>query len=82
MNCEVLGEVTGDMRFVVHDANDGSTPVNIDLTEPSRGIFPRKPLLIADIRSSSQSLQLPEELTVERRLTMCFAWFPSVQNDF
>ncbi|MHB1227605.1 MAG: phosphoribosylformylglycinamidine synthase [Desulfurivibrionaceae bacterium] len=31
--CEVLGEVTGDLRFVVHDAQDGSTPVDIELNE-------------------------------------------------
>ena len=29
--CEVLGEVTGDLRFVVHDNLDGSTPVDIDI---------------------------------------------------
>ena len=31
VNCEVLGEVTGDGRFVVHDEKDDSTPVNLDL---------------------------------------------------
>ncbi|MFZ5774076.1 MAG: phosphoribosylformylglycinamidine synthase [Thermodesulfobacteriota bacterium] len=31
--CEVLGEVTGDLRFVVHDSQDGSTPVDIELNE-------------------------------------------------
>ena len=29
----MLGEVTGDLRFVVHDSQDGSTPVDIELTE-------------------------------------------------
>ncbi|MCX8022069.1 MAG: phosphoribosylformylglycinamidine synthase [Syntrophorhabdaceae bacterium] len=32
VNCEVLGEVTGDGRFVVHDEIDGSTPVNLNLS--------------------------------------------------
>ena len=31
--CEVLGEVTGDLRFVVHDAQDNSTPVDIEIPE-------------------------------------------------
>ncbi len=33
VGCEVLGEVTGDMQFVVHDSNDGTTPVDLDLSE-------------------------------------------------
>ncbi len=31
VSCEVLGEVTGDGRIVVHDAQDNSTPVNMEL---------------------------------------------------
>jgi phosphoribosylformylglycinamidine synthase len=31
--CEVLGEVTGDLRFVVSDEQDGSTPVDVELKE-------------------------------------------------
>ena len=30
VHCEVLGEVTGDMRFVVHDSQNGTTPVDIE----------------------------------------------------
>lgn len=33
VNCEVLGEVTGDGRFIVHDELDNSTPVNLDLAK-------------------------------------------------
>jgi phosphoribosylformylglycinamidine (FGAM) synthase-like enzyme len=33
VNCEILGEVTGDGRFVVHDERDGSTPVNLNLAK-------------------------------------------------
>ena len=33
VNCEVLGEVTGDGRFVVHDEKDDSTPVNLNLAK-------------------------------------------------
>jgi len=31
--CEILGEVTGDLRFVVQDSQDNSTPVNIEIPE-------------------------------------------------
>lgn len=33
VNCEVLGEVTGDLRFIVHDSQDNSTPVDIEINE-------------------------------------------------
>ena len=39
--CEVLGEVTGDLRFVVHDAQDDTTPVDIEL-DALLGNIPRK----------------------------------------
>ncbi len=31
--CEVLGEVTGDLRFVLHDSEDNTTPVDIELDD-------------------------------------------------
>ncbi len=31
--CEVLGEVTGDLRFVLRDSNDDSTPVDIEIDQ-------------------------------------------------
>ena len=33
VGCEVLGEVTGDLRFIVHDEQDGTTPVDVELNE-------------------------------------------------
>lgn len=33
VNCEVLGEVTGDFRFTVHDSKTNTNPVNFELTE-------------------------------------------------
>jgi phosphoribosylformylglycinamidine synthase len=65
--CEVLGEVTGDLRFVVHDAQDGSTPVNIELDE-LLGNIPRKNF--TDRRGSSglSSLVLPSDLAVRDAL--------------
>ncbi len=57
VGCELLGEVTGDLRFVLHDANDNTTPVDIDLPvllgeipqktfEDSRAPLPGKPLTL------------------------------------
>ena len=31
--CEVLGEVTGDLRFIVHDSQDNTFPVDIEIPE-------------------------------------------------
>jgi phosphoribosylformylglycinamidine synthase len=33
VTCEVLGEVTGDLRFVLHDSQDGTTPVDIEIDQ-------------------------------------------------
>lgn len=33
VGCEVLGEVTGDLRFIVHDEQDNTTPVDVELNE-------------------------------------------------
>jgi phosphoribosylformylglycinamidine synthase len=57
--CEVLGEVTGDLRFVVHDNLDNSTPVDIELNE-LLGNVPIK--TFSDSRSGAPlpALSLPE----------------------
>lgn len=41
VGCEVLGEVTGDLRFVLHDSSDGTNPVDIQIDE-LLGNIPRK----------------------------------------
>lgn len=58
--CEVLGEVTGDLRFVVHDGQDGSTPVDFELNEVL-GNVPVK--TFEDSRRSPQlgPLRLPDK---------------------
>ncbi|MBB5348102.1 phosphoribosylformylglycinamidine synthase [Desulfoprunum benzoelyticum] len=61
--CEVLGEVTGDLRFVVHDAQDGTTPVDIEL-DVLLGNIPRKTFQDQLRNPGLQPLALPEELTV------------------
>ncbi len=65
--CEVLGEVTGDLRFVVHDADDDTTPVDIDL-EKLLGAIPRKTFTDTRRKVAGEPLQLPAGLTVREAL--------------
>ncbi|MBA3013633.1 MAG: phosphoribosylformylglycinamidine synthase [Proteobacteria bacterium] len=68
VNCEVLGEVTGDLRFVVYDEADGTTPVDLELHEVL-GNIPTK--TFTDTRSVASLAQvvLPEGLTVRAALS-------------
>jgi phosphoribosylformylglycinamidine synthase len=68
VNCEILGEVTGDGRFVVHDERDDSTPVNLNLAKVL-GNMPQK--TFKDERSESflNPLELPNPLSVEEALS-------------
>jgi phosphoribosylformylglycinamidine synthase len=65
--CEVLGEVTGDLRFVVHDGQDGTTPVDLELPE-ILGNIPQK--TFSDSRSDPglSPLSLPRDLSVRDAL--------------
>lgn len=67
VGCEVLGEVTGDLQFVVHDEQDGSTPVDIDLSE-LLGDIPQKTFEDKRIDPRLRPLELPAELTVREAL--------------
>ncbi len=67
VNCEILGEVTGDGRFVVHDENDGSTPVNLNLKKVL-GNMPQKTFKDITIPPLLKPLQLPESCTVKDAL--------------
>jgi len=67
VGCEVLGEVTGDLQFVVRDSQDGSTPVDIDLSE-LLGDIPQK--TFEDSRNTQElaAFNLPEGLQVRDAL--------------
>jgi len=67
VGCEVLGEVTGDLRFVVHDKRDGSTPVDIEI-DTLLGSIPQKSFEDARIETTLKSLELPEGLRVKEAL--------------
>jgi phosphoribosylformylglycinamidine synthase len=65
--CEVLGEVTGDLRFIVHDSQDGTTPVDIAL-DALLGNIPRKSFNDRHVAPDLSALILPEDLTVRDAL--------------
>ena len=60
VNCEILGNVTGDGRFVVHDANDDSTPVNLNLAKVL-GNMPQKTFKDKRMEPSLKPLELPKD---------------------
>ncbi|MGL1932338.1 MAG: phosphoribosylformylglycinamidine synthase [Desulfotalea sp.] len=68
IGCEVLGEVTGDLRFVLTDANDGSTPVDIDL-DALLGEIPQKTFVDNRNTPKFSPLVLGEDATVESCLS-------------
>ncbi len=67
VNCEVLGEVTGDGRFVVHDELDDSTPVNLNL-EMVLGNMPQKTFKDERIEPLLKPLHLPASASVDEAL--------------
>jgi phosphoribosylformylglycinamidine synthase len=68
VNCEILGEVTGDGRFVVHDEKDDSMPVNLDLAKVL-GNMPQKTFKNERIENSLKPLEWPQGLSVEEALS-------------
>ncbi len=68
VNCEILGEVTGEGRFVVHDEKDASTPVNLNLAKVL-GNMPQKTFKDERMESSLKPLELPDDLSVEEALS-------------
>lgn len=71
VNCEVLGEVTGNLRFVVHDSQDNTTPVDIDL-EALLGSIPQKTFSDDHSNGRTKPVLLPRDVTVKKALTKVF----------
>ncbi|MFC1845183.1 phosphoribosylformylglycinamidine synthase, partial [Thermodesulfobacteriota bacterium] len=67
VNCEILGTVTGDGRFVVYDGQDGSTPVDLELDEVL-GNIPQKTFYDSRQEGKFTPLVLPEGMTVPSAL--------------
>jgi phosphoribosylformylglycinamidine synthase len=76
VNCEVLGEVTGDNHIVVSDDKDGSTPVDLPL-DKILGEMPSKSYELIKITKNLQPLQIPKELSIEEATRIVFR-LPSV----
>lgn len=62
-----IGEITGDGYIILHDENDGSTPVNLDL-EKVLGDMPQKTFRLERIEPKLEPLKLPDGITVKDAL--------------
>ncbi len=72
VNCEMLGEITGDGQIVVYDdSKDKSRPVNLPL-DKILGEMPQKPFNLERVPKKLQPLRLPGGLTVEKALRLVF----------
>jgi len=76
VNCEVLGEVTGDGRIVVHDQLNDANPVDLELA-PVLSNIPQKSFQLTRFPQSRRPVELPHDLTVEEALRLVFR-LPSV----
>ncbi|MFZ5390756.1 MAG: phosphoribosylformylglycinamidine synthase, partial [Patescibacteria group bacterium] len=66
---EVLGKITGDGRFVVHDKLDNSTPVDINLADLLDQL-PQKTFADTSIFYEAEPLQIPEDLIFTEALEL------------
>ena len=62
-----IGQVTGDGYIVLHDATNGSTPVNLELSKVL-GDMPQKTFLLDRRKTTLDPLELPHDLTVRKAL--------------
>ncbi len=68
VHCEILGQVTGDGRFVVHDEKDDSIPVNLNLARVL-GSMPQKTFRDERIEPQLLPLRWPKDLSLEEALS-------------
>nr|MBF0222185.1 phosphoribosylformylglycinamidine synthase [Desulfobulbaceae bacterium] len=67
VNCEVLGQVTGDLRFIVRDEFDNSTPVDLELSEVL-GNVPTKTFKDNRIPTALSKVAIPADTTLQSAL--------------
>lgn len=67
VNCEMLGEITGDGRAVVADSRDGSTPIDFSL-EDVLGKLPRKTFEFERLSRKFEPLAIPRDLTAAQAI--------------
>jgi phosphoribosylformylglycinamidine synthase len=74
--CEVLGEVTGDGKIVVHDAQDDSTPVDLELA-PILTSIPQKVFELERVGQLREPVRIESLSSVREALEQVFR-LPSV----
>jgi phosphoribosylformylglycinamidine synthase len=62
-----IGQITGDGYIILHDENDGSTPVNLDL-EKILGDMPQKTFKLERIQPKLEPLKFPDSINVRDAL--------------
>ncbi|PIE56054.1 MAG: phosphoribosylformylglycinamidine synthase [Desulfobulbus propionicus] len=67
VHCEDLGEVTGDLRFVLHDRDSATTPVDISI-DRLLGSLPQKEFIDTRQPSPAIPLQLPDDFSMRGAL--------------
>ncbi|MCR4323273.1 MAG: phosphoribosylformylglycinamidine synthase [Candidatus Azambacteria bacterium] len=73
VTCEVLGEVTGDGRFVVHDEKDDTTPVSLNLKRVLSGM-PQKTFTDEHRNPQLRPLVLPRFGTKKEAFADALLW--------
>jgi len=71
VNCEVVGEITGDGHVTVIDSQDGTVPVRLSLREILTGI-PQKTFRLERLPRKFDPLVLPNNLMIEEALRKVF----------
>jgi len=76
VNCEVLGEITGDGRILVHDSFDSTNPVDLNLSKVL-GNIPQKIFRLKRVKNKLKPLRIPDGLSIEKAVEDVFK-LPSV----
>jgi phosphoribosylformylglycinamidine synthase len=71
INCEVLGEITGDGRITVHDGIDGTIPVDLELSKVL-GKIPQKEFRFERIKKTLKPLEIPAGIDLEQAIRDVF----------
>lgn len=72
VNCEVLGEITEDGKITLHDSQDNSTPVDLELAK-ILGEMPQKTFSFERIKPLLNPVKLPQDLKVDEALKKVFS---------
>jgi phosphoribosylformylglycinamidine synthase len=71
VNAELLGEVTGDGRIIVHDSQDDSRPVDLEL-EPILGNIPQKTFELDRVSRQRRPVEIPPGLDLSDAIRNVF----------